>query len=417
MIWLLLVQADLVFISEGYTADELPRFRSDVDRCSRYLLQMKPFRDRASEFRVRTVELVSAESGADHPDLGLYRDTALGASYDGRLITISEWGTYFAAASGAAAAIVLVNDPQYGGAGYFNGPAVSYAGPAAPEVASHELGHSFGLLLDEYYADNLTHPPDEPPAANLTVLPDPPKWSDLVGFGGVGAYEGGRVLYARGVWRPTDESCQMRSFTGKFCNVCLRQINRRIGDSAGGYAPEAFSRADVTAGTAPLSVRFTGLVTDTDGPAALYRWDFGDGTVSDEASPSHAFASPGVYSVVLSASDGIRSVEAEPLVILVSSVDGGPFPPSRPVGPESGRKKTRYAYSAVSAGPPGRNLRYVFDWGDGRESTTPFRSPGVPVFADHKWRRPGTYSVRVRAEDAEGRLSEWSPVLEVVIAP
>ncbi len=61
--------------------------------------------------------------------------------------------------------------------------------------------------------------------------------------------------------------------------------------------PEAAIDAAPDAGRAPLSVRFSA-------PAGLEaRWDFGDGSVSDESAPAHVFAKPGLYVVTLTVTD------------------------------------------------------------------------------------------------------------------
>jgi PKD repeat protein len=55
--------------------------------------------------------------------------------------------------------------------------------------------------------------------------------------------------------------------------------------------------ADKFSGTAPLSVTFS-YTTDIYSPV-LRVWHFGDGTTSDASSPSHVFASAGIYNVSL----------------------------------------------------------------------------------------------------------------------
>lgn len=61
--------------------------------------------------------------------------------------------------------------------------------------------------------------------------------------------------------------------------------------------PEARIAASVIEGLAPLEVRFS---RPGDGRA---RWDFGDGSTSDEPGPVHIFEKPGLYSVMLTITD------------------------------------------------------------------------------------------------------------------
>jgi len=61
--------------------------------------------------------------------------------------------------------------------------------------------------------------------------------------------------------------------------------------------PEAKATAAPAEGVAPLEVRFTGSGGKT------FRWDFGDGAMSDHASPVHTYAAPGLYTASLTVTD------------------------------------------------------------------------------------------------------------------
>jgi len=96
--------------------------------------------------------------------------------------------------------------------------------------------------------------------------------------------------------------------------------------------------ASVTEGPAPLEVSFTAEVQGTGGS---YYWDFGDGSTSTEANPTHTFTSEGTYTVklVVTAPDGSTAsaektitVTAPPqssqslhIVKMVSTTDGRHF--------------------------------------------------------------------------------------------
>jgi len=62
-------------------------------------------------------------------------------------------------------------------------------------------------------------------------------------------------------------------------------------------------QVDAASGRAPLTVNFTDA---SSGAIKSYAWDFGDGSTSSQANPSHVYASPGTYDVtlVVSAQDG-----------------------------------------------------------------------------------------------------------------
>ena len=57
--------------------------------------------------------------------------------------------------------------------------------------------------------------------------------------------------------------------------------------------------ADVLSGSIPLTVQFTGLSPYHNDPERTYLWDFGDGSTSTEANPSHTYAAGGFMTVSL----------------------------------------------------------------------------------------------------------------------
>ena len=162
-------RVDIVFAGDGYRAAEIDTtYVQHVDTLIDYLftggILTEPFGRYQHFFDAWRVNVVSAESGADDPTAGVFRDTALDASYlfDGftqRLLYVSDAATSTAIAGALAGSgispdmtFVTVNDTQYGGGG---GLYAVYAGgnANAREVAVHEVGHSFAGLADEYGGD------------------------------------------------------------------------------------------------------------------------------------------------------------------------------------------------------------------------------------------------------------------------
>ncbi|TRZ43495.1 malectin domain-containing carbohydrate-binding protein [Robertkochia solimangrovi] len=89
-------------------------------------------------------------------------------------------------------------------------------------------------------------------------------------------------------------------------------------------APVAIALADVTSGPAPLNVNFTGDTSTDDELVTEYLWDFGDGSTSAEANPTHEFATPGIYEVVLTVTDAEdESNSAEAITITVNEPTSG----------------------------------------------------------------------------------------------
>jgi hypothetical protein len=236
-------RVDVVFLGDGYLASDLnTTYVNNINSMSSYLFSQAPFERYSHFFNIHRIDVVSNERGADVPPLGIYHDTALDASYyyDGvtdRLLYINEYKANAALATGLAGAgflaemkLVTVNDSRYGGGG---GNYAVYAGgnSSATEIATHELGHSFAGLADEYQYNNGTiYSGPEPYQPDVTTDPTGAKWAAWLGYvdpdnpsmGSIGAYEGG--MYADyGIYRPS-QSSKMRTLGKPFDAVGREQI-------------------------------------------------------------------------------------------------------------------------------------------------------------------------------------------------
>ncbi|MFJ8733893.1 PQQ-dependent sugar dehydrogenase [Streptomyces bauhiniae] len=78
----------------------------------------------------------------------------------------------------------------------------------------------------------------------------------------------------------------------------------RIENATDGHSPVAKAGADKTSGQAALKVRFSSAgTTDQDGDTLTHHWDFGDGTSSTAANPTHTYRQNGTYTATLTAKD------------------------------------------------------------------------------------------------------------------
>jgi PKD repeat protein len=81
--------------------------------------------------------------------------------------------------------------------------------------------------------------------------------------------------------------------------------------------PTASATSNVTSGTGPLTVNFSGTAADSDGTFS-FAWDFGDGgTNNSSLSPSHTYTDPGTYSATLTVTDD-RGASAVSTVITIT---------------------------------------------------------------------------------------------------
>ena len=148
---------DIVVLGDGYTAAELGAYAADVDTLMQQVIATAPYDEYQPYINVHRIDVTSNESGADHPEIDEFVDTALGATYFcasiQRLICV-DFAAVTAVLNASVAldgrdiVLVLVNDPEYGGSG--GAYAVVSTNVSAAEIMLHEIGHSFGFLADEY---------------------------------------------------------------------------------------------------------------------------------------------------------------------------------------------------------------------------------------------------------------------------
>jgi hypothetical protein len=185
---------DIAILGEGYTRDELDKFRADVARATSVLLGHEPYASHRARIAVRGVLAYSRESGCDQPTRGDYRDTALGATFNSfgserYLLTEDNRNLRDIAANAPYdALLIMINHDRYGGGGIYNLYCTFTADSEwADYLLLHEFGHSFGGLADEYYSSSTAYNEfyprgQEPEQPNITALLDPQnlKWKDLV---------------------------------------------------------------------------------------------------------------------------------------------------------------------------------------------------------------------------------------------
>jgi hypothetical protein len=184
-------KVDLLLMGDGYTAREMDKWRRDARRLAELLFSTSPFKERKSDFNVWAIDTPSPESGVSRPSDGVYRRSALRASYDAfgserYVLTYDNKKMREAAAVAPYEFVeIVLNDRKYGGGGIFNLYATVAADNAfAPYIFVHEFGHHFAGLGDEYYTSDVAYQssPDhpEPWEPNATADPQARKWSALI---------------------------------------------------------------------------------------------------------------------------------------------------------------------------------------------------------------------------------------------
>lgn len=187
-------KVDLLIISDGYTENEMAKFRADAKRLLDALFAEEPFKSRRGDFNVRALELPSPVSGVHRPNAGVFKRTPLGTQYnifdsERYMLTLDNRALRDAASAVPYEFIeILANERTYGGGGIFNDHATTSVDSAFSDyVFVHEFAHHFAALADEYYTSDVAYQTGatdrpEPWEPNVTALKDPKalKWRDLV---------------------------------------------------------------------------------------------------------------------------------------------------------------------------------------------------------------------------------------------
>ena len=244
---------DLIFLPEGYTADQMEKFTTDCQAFMNYLFDTEPFGEYKKDIVIRAVMAPSMESGTDIPGDTVFRETLLNSNFytfnSDRYLTTADFKTVCNVASNAPydQIVILVNHSRYGGGGIYNFYAISTVDDKnSGFVFTHEFGHSFAGLGDEYSGSgsasedvyDLTKEPWEP---NLTSLVNfDSKWKEMLPAGTpvptpateewkgkLGVFEGGGYM-EKGIYKPLQD-CSMNAIKfNNFCPVCQRAIVRMI---------------------------------------------------------------------------------------------------------------------------------------------------------------------------------------------
>ncbi|MEO0228365.1 MAG: PKD domain-containing protein [candidate division WOR-3 bacterium] len=94
-----------------------------------------------------------------------------------------------------------------------------------------------------------------------------------------------------------------------------------------------------------------------------------------------------------------------------------PNTPQTPSGPSSGQVNVSYNFTTSTTDPDGDSVAYQFDWGDGNQSNwSSFLPSGTSITMAKSWSNAGTYSIKARAKDKKGGISDWSNGHQITIS-
>ncbi len=85
-------------------------------------------------------------------------------------------------------------------------------------------------------------------------------------------------------------------------------------------------------------------------------------------------------------------------------------PPDAPTinGQTSGKPGKEYEYTFNATDPDGDDVRYIIDWGDNTSNMTDYNPSGTDVKVKHTWSKKGNYTIKAKAIDIYGTVSDWA---------
>ena len=143
-------RVDIVLLPEGYTADEMDKFKADCKLFAEGLFSLSPYKENQGLFNIRAVLAPSQESGVDIPGEYIWKNTILNSSFytfdsERYIMTYDNKSLRDLSANAPYDFIyIIANTQKYGGGAIYNHYGISISGNLhAAKVYVHEFGHLF----------------------------------------------------------------------------------------------------------------------------------------------------------------------------------------------------------------------------------------------------------------------------------
>ena len=330
-------RVDFVIVGDGYTSSQFGTFRTDVNNFLGQIFQQEPYRTYQNYYNVHILLQASSQSGADHPERGLFVSTAFDSTYNcagiQRLICANDSKVDAAVSATLPSSaysdqvLVLVNDTEYGGSG--GRIAVASKGSGVVELVLHEVGHSFAFLADEYTTNpppcSLTEPSE--PNATMQTSRSSIKWRHWISAstaipttgtaaGVPGLYQGADYC-SSGKYRPTYNS-KMRTLGRPFEPINSEEHVKRVYNYVSPIDSVQPTSSTVSIGSGQ-TVTFQVTTPSPTGHALSITWLLDGATAGTGSSFSSSGIPSGTHTLRVDVRDATVMVRNDPQQLLFES--------------------------------------------------------------------------------------------------
>ena len=246
----------VTIMGDGFTANEQNKFINAANKAVNYLIGNDSTGDKGfypynlfkDYFTIYAIKVISEESGVSRDadtNNGHIVNNYFGSSfYYGNdysdikraLVITKENKARALKKSGSSMTAIMCNSTRWGGTG--GEFAVISMHNNCGRILTHEFGHSFGELADEYWYEDETFRPFEAVNktrnGNLNTI----KWKHWIGksgiYSGIGAYRfSDDSSFTAYNWYKPHQNCQMQYTEAPFCAVCAEELIKRMEQKTG----------------------------------------------------------------------------------------------------------------------------------------------------------------------------------------
>jgi PKD repeat protein len=183
--------------------------------------------------------------------------------------------------------------------------------------------------------------------------------------------------------------------------------------------PVAVAGADKTSGNSPLIINFSSQGSnDPDGTITGYSWNFGDGTSSNLANPSHTYNSAGSFTATLTVTDNGGATNSSNIVITVQQAPNAVIYVNGILMSLTSNGRNDSARAVITVydgnGTPRPNVTVTGTWSGLTSSnfTGTINASGQLVITSPSTKKSGTFTVDVTNLSASGYT--YNPNLNVI---